>query len=502
MKIDRRAWMVGLGVLVLGAGAGWWWWKASGGVVHPASVPLGFPSDTSLFPGRDVGMPGKLPGVSNADRSLLERALDAHKKGEAARGLEMLEEILRRTPDLAAARYYATLWRYEKRTAKDTAQADTLLTRGLSLDPGHPWLLLLQAKRLVGQGKTKEAHEILVKAIDFAPTFREGIEELASVELRLGNLPRAQRLAQLSISLADKEKRRYDLLAEILLTRERDDSAAEAVKLGLAGAPNEPRYLWIRGLLAESRGDTASARKDYLSALSAGRLPQAEDALRTLGLKPLHGPARTGTGISGLNTNQTSFAVELLTPLVRAYPRSAPLHFALGRALQEQGYLAQAGESFQRALEIDSTVPGLVEWSRENRKLLEEKAKVFAKVHADSSATSASGDTRWYDLGHYRIAWGVAREQFLAQFGSNRFEKPTPNLLVERRSMWGIEHIHGARFDSTGLWAVQAILRDAGKANIDLMEEGIRLNALQAGSGTFNETKMCPPWGQVESVWW
>ncbi|MBK8801452.1 MAG: hypothetical protein IPN71_05225 [Fibrobacteres bacterium] len=502
MKINRRFWVVGLGIVAVATAGGLWWWKASGGVVHPASVPMGFPSDTTLFKGREVQLPGKLPGVSSADRNLLQRALDAHKTGEGARGTDMIEEILRRAPALAEARYFAALWRYEKRTAKDTATADTMVQKGLSLDPGHPWLLLLHAKRLTSQSKLKEAHETLTRAIDFAPTFREGIEELAAIELKLGNLLRAQRLSQLSISLAEKGQRRYDLLAEILLTRERDDSALEAVKLGLQHTPNEPRYFWIRGLLAESRGDTASARKDYVSALSGGRLPQAEDALRTLGLKPLHGPARTGTGIGGISTKQTGFAVELLTPLTRTYPRSAPLHFALGRALQEQGYLAQAGESFKRALDIDSTVPGLVEWTRENRKLLEEKAKVFAKSHGDSAVAAGLGDTRWYDLGHYRIAWGVSQEQFIAQFGPGRFQKPAPNVLAERRTMWGIEHFHGSRFDSSGLWAIQAVLRDAGKASIDLLEEGIRLNALQAGSGTFNETKMCPPWGQVESVWW
>jgi hypothetical protein len=187
---------------------------------------------------------------------------------------------------------------------------------------------------------------------------------------------------------------------------------------------------------------------------------------------------------------------------VRAYPRSAPLLYALGRALQEQGYLAQADDSYQKALAVDSTVPGLVPWSRENRKRLEEKAKLFAQSHGDSSKPAGADDSRWYDLGHYRLAWGISREQFLSSFPAGRFEKATPSSLQERRSMWGIEHLHTLRFDSTGLWSVQVMLRDAGKASMDLMEEGIRLNALQAGSGSFNETKFCPGWGQVESVWW
>lgn len=68
--------------------------------------------------------------------------------------------------------------------------------------------------------------------------------------------------------------------------------------------------------------------------------------------------------------------------------------------------------------------------------------------------------------------------------------------------MWGIEHVHTARFDTSGLWSVHVVLLDAGKSNVDLLEEGIRLNALQAGSGTFNEAKFCQGWGQIESVWW
>jgi Flp pilus assembly protein TadD len=462
---------------------------------------MGFPGDTVLYVGRAVDLPGKLSNASEADRNLFQRALDARKSGDTGRAVEMMDEVLRRAK-LPEAFYYSALWRCDRHTLRDTLRADTLILGGLAVDPGHPWLLLAQARRLNSQGKAKETRDVLVKALDFAPTFRPAMEELAGVELRTGNLARAQRLAQLALSLAPHDKMRYDLLAEVLLTREKDDSAREAIRLGLEISPDEPRYFWIRGLLEESRGDTTSARKDYVSALSKGRFPQAEEALHTLGLKPVHGLARMGTTFGGAQSVQTGFAVEILTPLVRAYPRSAPLLYALGRALQEQGYLAQADDSYQKALAVDSTVPGLVPWARENRKRLEEKAKLFAQSQGDSSKSVANSDSRWYDLGHYRIAWGISRDQFISSFPAGRFEKATPSSLQERRAMWGIEHVHTLRFDSTGLWSVQVMLRDAGKASMDLMEEGIRLNALQAGSGSFNETKFCPGWGQVESVWW
>lgn len=447
-----------------------------------------------------MDLPGKMPGASDADRNLLQRALDARKSGDTLRSADMIEELMRRSK-IPEAYYYAASWRFEHRTAGDSATADTLLQRGLNIDPGHPWLLLLRSRRLLAQGKAKESKEFLVKALDFAPTFRQAMEDLSGAELRAGNLLRAQRLIQLAISLAPRGQMRYDILAEILLTREKDDSAREAIRLGMESNPEQPRYLWIRGLLAESKGDTTAARRDYMAALAKERIPQAEEALRTLGLKPLHGAARMGSGFGGVQAVQTGFAVELLAPLTRAYPKSAPLFYALGRALQEQGYLAQADDAYQKALAIDSTVPGLLPWSRENRKRLEEKAKLFAQ-QKDSGKSPQGDDTRWFDLGHYRVAWGTSREQLLSQFGAGRFEKPGPLVLQERRSMWGIEHIHTLRFDSTGLWAVQVVLKDAGKASLDLMEEGIRLNALQAGSGSFNETKFCPGWGQVESVWW
>lgn len=440
--------------------------------------------------------------VPAADRDLLLRAIEARKTGEGPRSLEMVEEIMRRSPSVMEARYYAAMWRLETKTPPDTIRADSIVAQGLRLDPGQPWLLLLQARRLIAGGKFKDAREVLTRALDYAPTFRLAMEELSAVELRLGNLARAQRVAQLAISIAPSKSMRYDLLAEIFLTREKDDSAREAIKLGLAIAPTEPRYFWIRGLLEESRGDTTSARKDYIAATSQGRFPQAEEALRTLGLKPIHGAARTGTGFGNATTTQVSFAVEILTPLTRAYPKSAPLQFALGRALQEQGYLAQASEAYQKALQIDSTVPGLVEWARESHRQLEEKAKVFAKTQLDSTKPDKNDDVRWYDLGHYRVPWGVSQESFMSQFPAGRFQKATPRSLVERKTMWGIEHIHTVQFDSTGFCSVHVTLRDAGKASIDLMEEGIRLNALQAGSGTFNETKACMPWGQVESVSW
>ncbi|MEN9306816.1 MAG: Tetratricopeptide repeat [Fibrobacterota bacterium] len=492
----------GAGIALLVAVASFAWTRATGSAIRPSNVPLGFVGDTTLFKGRSVDLPGKLKEASEADRGLLLRAIESEKTGDRDRALEMVDEVLRRSPELPEAWYYAAAWRQQKRTGTDSTKADTLISKGLAKDPGHPWLLLLQARRQAQQGKLKEARETLTKVLDFAPTFRIAMEELAVIELRAGDPVRAQRLAQLSVSIAPRAEARYDLLAEIFFARERDDSAREAVKVGMEANPSEPRYLWIRGLLAESRGDTTSARKDYVSALAKGKLPQAEDALRTLGLKPIHGRGRMGASFGGQNTIQTGFAVELLTPLVRTYPRSAPLLYALARSLQEQGYLAQADESYHKALAIDSTVPGLVEWARENRKQLDAKAKVFANARIDSTKAAASEDTRWYDLGHYRFAWGISRDQFIGQFPAGRFEKPTPATLQERRSMWGIEHLHTVRFDSSGLWAVMVSLQDAGKASVDLLEEGIRLNALQAGSGTFNESKFCPGWGQVESVWW
>jgi len=479
------------------------WWRRDSGVVHPEHVPFGFKGDTTLFVGRNVALPGDASGAPAADRALLGRAIEL-RKSQPARALELFEELTRRNPKLAEAWVLAAMVRLDAHTKADSALADTLVSRGLLQDPGHPWLLLLGARSLDFRGERKRAQELLEKSLDFAPTFRPAMEALARIEMKSGNLARAQRLAQLSISLGgSRDTLPYDLAAEILFARERDDSARECLRIGLGRYPAEPRYYWIRGLLAEAKGDTSSARRDYETARASGHLPEAEEALRTLGLKPLHGSSRMGGDMAGSKSGDITFALELLQPLVRAYPGSAPLQFALGRAWQEKGFLAQADDAFQKALSLDSTVPGLLAWSRENRRLLEEKSKLFSQASAASGeASSTSADDHWYELGHYKIAWGTTRSDFLARFPVGRFEKPVPTSLTESRTMWGIDHRHVLKFDSTGLWAIRTTLVNQGKASVDLLEEGIRLNALQAGSGNFEDPRMCGDMGQIEAVWW
>jgi len=503
MKRPVRTALWGVPLLAILAGGAFWWTRASG-VVKPQRVPYGFPSDTTLFPGRDTDLPGKASGAPAADRALLDRAIELRRTGETARALELFEELARRNPSLSEAWVYAAMVRLSNRTRADSARADTLLAHGLSHDAGHPWLLLLHARSLESRNKRKEAREALEKALDFAPTFRPAMEEMARIEMKSGNPLRAQRLAQLSLSLAGRgDTLPYDLVAEALFTREKDDSARECLRLGLERSPAEPRYFWIRGLLSEAKGDTTAARRDYETARSSGRIPEAEEALRTLGLKPLHGSGRVEGSFSGTQSSEITFALEVLQPLVRAYPNAAPLQYALGRAWQEKGYLAQADDAYHKALALDSTVPGLVDWTRENRKLLVEKAKVFSQAASSPGEnSSASTDDHWYDLGHYKIPWSVSRTSFLALFPAGRFEKPAPGSLFESRTMWGIDHRHLLRFDSSGLWAIRVTLVDAGKTSVDLLEEGIRLNALQAGSGNFEDPKMCGELGQVETVWW
>ena len=490
-------------IAAIGAGAYLWSRHATDGI-RPARVPFGFPTDTVLYPGRSTALPGDASGAPAADRALLDRAIELHRTGQAPRALELFDELTRRNGRLAEAWVYAAMLRLERRNARDSGLADSAIVHGLAGDPGHPWLLLIHAQLLQQRGKVKDARDALEKALDFAPTFRPAMEQLARLEMKAGSPLRAQRLAQLSLSLAGrKDTLPYDLVAEALFAREKDDSARDALRIGMELFPGQPRYLWIRGLLAEAHGDTASARKDYEAARSSGRIPEAAEALRTLGLKPLHGKDRMGIGFSGTKSAEVSFALEVLQPLVRAYPNSAPLHYALGRAWQEKGYLAQADESYHKALSLDSTVPGLVGWSRENRILLAEKSRIFsAAANSQGEGASLSTDDHWYDLGHYKVVWGTNRSSFLALFPSGRFEKPTPTSLFETRTMWGIQHQHSLRFDTSGLWAVRVTLLDSGKASVDLLEEGIRLNALQAGSGNFEDPRMCPGLGQVEAVWW
>ncbi|MEN9355116.1 MAG: hypothetical protein RL318_2441, partial [Fibrobacterota bacterium] len=231
------------------------------------------------------------------------------------------------------------------------------------------------------------------------------------------------------------------------------------------------------------------------------RIPEAEEALRTLGLKPLHGKGRFGIRFNA-GGGDPDFTLEVLLPLARAYPTNAPLWYASGRAYCAKGLYTQADEYFQKALSLDSTVPGLREWWSQNRITMEEKARLFNSASSKTAPIKSGPDNSWYDLGHYRLPWGTSRDGFLGQFPAGRFENRGPTKLAETRTMWGIRHVHEVFFDAKGFWSVRVIMADDSKSSIDLMEEGIRLNVLQAGSGSFLDPTLCPTLGQVDAVVW
>lgn len=489
-------------VVVAGAAGGWWLWTTQG-LIHPAKVPFGFTGDTTLTKGRSTELPGNGDELPAADRSLYQRGASLLSQGETARANDVFEDLMRRQPHFGNSFHYAAQIRLARASRTDSLEADTILARGLSGDPGNPWLLLQTARLRLGHGQVKEARTFLEKALDFSPDFREAIEDLAGVELRGENYPRAQRLAQLALSLAKGgPKARYDLVAEVLFAREKDDSAQKAIEKGLSVNGKDARCIWLHGLIAESHGDTTAARKDYQQALLLGKIPEAEEALRTLGLKPIHGKGRFGTQFNAAASGDPAYLLEVLLPLSRAYPQNAPLWYALGRAYSAKGLYSQADEDYQKALSLDSTVPGLREWWSQNRLAMEEKAKLFNNSTGKKDPARNGPDNGWYDLGHYRFPWGTSKDGFLGQFPAGRFEARGATKLVESRAMWGIRHVHEVFFDASGLWSVRAILIDDGKSSLDLMEEGIRLNVLQAGSGSFLEPTICPKLGQVDAVIW
>lgn len=486
-------------VLVVAAGIGWWLWSHRG-MVRPSHVAYGFVGDTVLVHGRSTELPGDAEELPGPDRSLFLRGVALMSQGETGRAGDIFEDLMRRRPNFGTSFYYAAQLHLGKNAHQDSVLADTLVARGLSGDPGQPWLLLQSAKLKLARGQTQQARVDLEKAMDFAPDFRQAMEELARLEMRVENFPKAQRLAQLAVSLADgKAGARYDLVAEVLFAREKDDSAQKVLEKGIELNPKEARYFWLRGLMAESKGDTVAARKDYQQALQMGRLPEAEEALRTLGLKPLHGKGRFGMRSS--SGGDQDFSLEVLMPLTRAYPTNAPLFYAVARSYCAKGLYAQADEYFQKALALDSTVPGLREWWGQNRITMEEKARLFNAASSKSAPLRTGPDNTWYDLGHYRLPWGTSREGFLGQFPTGRFENKT-GKLIESKQMWGIRHVHEVFFDTKGLWSVRASMIDDGKSGIDLMEEGIRLNVLQAGSGNFLDPMICAGLGQVDAVVW
>jgi Tfp pilus assembly protein PilF len=161
--------------------------------------------------------------------------------------------------------------------------------------------------------------------------------------------------------VAPEVRRNWGALAQWFHVYRYHASAATCYEHAMRVAPDEPRWPYLRGLLATEHGDMAQARPLFLRALalapdaphvhvrladlarSEGELDSAERGYRAaLALDPADSAARFGLAQLALEGGDAEAALEWLVPLSAEQPEAAELNYALGTAWRLAGDNARA----------------------------------------------------------------------------------------------------------------------------------------------------------------
>ncbi len=188
-------------------------------------------------------------------------------------------------------------------TRSDFAAAAAEFDRIVVLNPGEPQGSTARydlALAYANAGRTAEAAVQLRAAIVLDPGFLAAMANLVSVDLALGNLAEARRVADRYVALA----------------------------------PDAARALYARGIVALRSGDAGTARADF------GKL---------LHINPSYALAHYDLALAEEQLGRYGAAERELEVAVTLAPSYARARFALGVVLLRQGRRADARETLQRA---------------------------------------------------------------------------------------------------------------------------------------------------------
>lgn len=279
-------------------------------------------------------------GLSAPARERLERFLTAggSNAGQERRAREILRDIFLQSGNPTAA-----IQMYEK------------LLAAAPSGPGS-FEAHYELSRILALGRApdvlRSAREHLTQALKVQPDYLQGVAELAALDYRLGAFPAAEKglrdllakdAGNVAVSIS---------LAQILLRTGKLEPAEEALRPLLSSAKGEDlaRAHQTQGLLREIKGDDLGANASYREALA---------------LDPGLLEARVGLALILLRAGQGQDAEALARELLPFAAENVPTLAAAERLLAEcaaaRGNDAEALTHLERALEVDSGDPLLLE---------------------------------------------------------------------------------------------------------------------------------------------
>jgi predicted Zn-dependent protease len=239
--------------------------------------------------------------------------------------------------------------------------------RHFELSTPHPELV--EATRLLGDGKLGKAERIVRDLLKGHPADVSAIRLLADIGVKLGQLTDASHLLERCLELApDFHAARYSY-SMVLMRRQEPEAAIDEAEKLLEQEPNNPNFLTLKASILTRIGDQSGA-------------------------------------------------LEIYEKVLKDYPNQARAQMSYGHTLKTVGRLAEAIEAYQKCIRLRPEV-GEAYWSLANLKTFR-----FSDEDIDNmrkQVTTEGGDAD--DQSHLAFALGKALEDGKAYDESFKFYK-------------------------------------------------------------------------------
>ncbi len=340
-----------------------------------------------------------------AAEALLEKALAEAATGESRRAMNSLAHALSLKPDFINA------WRAladELLRAGDDEAAGRAFANHVAASAKDPELL--QAGKALNDNKLALAERQLKSYLMRAPTDVAAIRMLAELAARIGRYVDAENLLSRCVELAPDFRAARHNLAIVQL---RQGKAAEAVTEAealLKTSPKDPGYRTLYCAALVRIGDYDKAIKSYNSLLkdhpkqprswmsfghalkTVGKQGEAIDAYRrSIALQPSLGEAYWSLA----NLKTVKFSAQDIDTMREQLTREdlneddrLHLHFALGKALEDEGAFAESFAHYERANTLRQSQVGYDEEAMAGR--IVAAKKFFTKELLSSRAGQGS----------------------------------------------------------------------------------------------------------------
>ena len=254
----------------------------------------------------------------------------------------------------------------------EPAKAKEAITAALSVVPGDPRAITVQARLAANSNDLAQAVQLIDTALTAAPNNVEALVVKAEFENAQGRRDDSIRTLERAVDVSGGALGPRYRLATLLAESGQLDKAAAQVDAMKKVSPLEFRTLYADALVSYSRGDAKHARDSiqqvlsgspdnlqsvYLSGLidmKLGLFGSAEDSLRKVVARmPGNGSPLRALAALYLRTGRTAQGIEALETALRNAPDNPILLRAVGEANLAAGNTIKAAEFYERASALD-----------------------------------------------------------------------------------------------------------------------------------------------------